>query len=121
MKSTLVITLLSALVAVFAAAEPQKIAFQRGDNIWIANIDGTAAKKIAVGSGPFISSAGTQVAFATATSSDYRSQARGAQNDPISRIALVDIPPGKLTTLKNIPADRCSSPIWSPDSRWIIF
>jgi TolB protein len=121
MKSTLVITLLSALVAAFAVAEPQKIAFQRGDNIWTANIDGTPAKKIAVGSGPSISSPGTQVAFATTTSSDYRSQARGAQNDPISRIALVDIPSGKVTTLKNIPPDRCSSPVWFPDSQWIIF
>ena len=116
--------LAAAASLVFAAnawAGPQKIAFQRGDNIWIANIDGTAAKKIAVGSGPSISSAGTQVAFATATSSDYRSQARGAQNDPISRIALVDIPSGKVTTLKNIPPDRCSSPVWSPDGQSIVF
>lgn len=121
MKGALVITLLSALVAAFAVAEPQKIAFQRGDNIWIANIDGTAARKIAVGSGTSISSAGTQIAFATATSSDYRSQARGAQNDPTSRIALVDTASGKVTTLKNIPADSCSSPVWSSDGQWIVF
>jgi TolB protein len=121
MRSTLILTLLSLLVVAFAVAAPQKIVFQRGDNIWIANIDGTAAKKIAVGSGPSISSPGTQVAFATATSSDYRSQARGAQNDPISRIALVDIASGKVTLLKNIPADRCSSPVWSPDGQCIIF
>jgi len=103
------------------ASGPQKIAFQRGDNIWIANIDGTAAKKIAVGSGPYISSAGTQVAFATATLSDYRSQPRGAQNDPTSRIAIADVASGKITTLKNIPSDRCSNPVWSPDGQWIIF
>ena len=121
MKRTIVIALVSALVASVAVAEAQKIVFQRGDNIWISNIDGTASKKIAVGSGPSISSAGTQVAFATATSSDYRSQAHGAQNDPISRIAIVDIASGKITTLKNNPADRCSSPVWSSDGQWIIF
>jgi TolB protein len=119
MKSTLVITLLSALVAAFAVAEPQKIAFQRGDNIWTANIDGTAAKKIAVGSEPSISLAGTQVAFNTTPTSVYGSQAKGAP-DPDTQIGVVDVGSANVTKLKDIPR-KCSNPVISPDGKWIVF
>jgi TolB protein len=111
----------SLILSAFAATGPQKIAFQRGDNIWIASIDGMGAKKIAIGSEPSISSTGTQVVFITTTLADHRSQARGAPNDRTRRIAIADVTSGKITTLKNIPSDGCSSPVWSPDGQWIIF
>ena len=111
----------SLILSAFAAIGPQKIAFQRGDNIWIANSDGMGAKKIAIGSEPSISSTGTQVVFITTTLADHRSQARGAPNDRTRRIAIADVASGKITMLKNIPSDGCSSPVWSPDGQWIIF
>ncbi len=119
MKASAVCVFFSLVFAAFAAAGPQKIAFVRGDNIWIANNDGTAAKKIAVGSDPSISLAGTQVAFNTAPWSAYQSAARGAEPDPERHIAIVDLGSGKVTKLKDIPR-KCSDPVISPDGTWII-
>jgi len=118
MKALAVCVFFSLVFAAFAAAGPQKIAFVRGDNIWIANNDGTAAKKIAVGSEPSISLAGTQVAFNTTPTSVYGSQAKGA-SDPDTHIAIVDLGSGKVTKLKDIPR-KCSDPVISPDGTWII-
>ena len=121
MKQLSVCVLSSLVLAAFAAGEPQKIAFQRGDNVWITNINGTAAKKIAVGSEPSVSLAGTQIAFSTASFSAYHSESRGAAPDPESHIAVVNLASGKVTILKNVPSDRCSNPVWSPGGEWIIF
>jgi TolB protein len=119
MKSTLLILLMLVLVAALAVAGPQKIAFQRRDNIWISNIDGTAAKKIAIGSEPSISSTGTQVAFNTTPASKYASLAKGAP-DPDTQIGVVDLGSGKVMKLKDIPS-KCSSPVISQDGKSIIF
>lgn len=119
MKSTLLILLMLVLVAALAVAGPQKIAFQRRDNICISNIDGTAAKKIAIGSEPSISSTGTQVAFNTTPASKYASLAKGAP-DPDTQIGVVDLGSGKVMKLKDIPS-KCSSPVISPDGKSIIF
>src|SRR2546425_988565 len=52
------------LITLAAAAE-RKIAFCRGDEVWVANVDGAGAKKICSGVWPNISPDGTQVAFNT--------------------------------------------------------
>jgi len=119
MKALAVCVFLSLVLAAFAAAGPQKIAFGRGDNIWIANNDGTAAKKIAIGSEPSISLTGTQVGFNTTPTSVYDSQAKGA-SDPDTQIGVVDVGSAKVTKLKDIPR-KCSNPVISPDGKWIVF
>jgi len=119
MKALTVCVFLSLVLAAFAAAEPQTIAFQRGDNIWTANVEGTAAKKIAVGSEPSISLAGAQVAFNTTPTSVYGSQAKGA-SDPDTQIGVVDVGSAKVIRLKDIPR-KCSNPVISPDGKWIVF
>src|SRR6266536_2655719 len=52
-------------LAVPAFGAQRKIAFERGDNVWIANFDGSDAKKIAAGSLPNISPDATRLGFNT--------------------------------------------------------
>jgi hypothetical protein len=40
----------------FGADAPRQIAFERDSNVWVANLDGTGAKKLAAGAFPTISS-----------------------------------------------------------------
>src|SRR5436189_6174186 len=58
------ISLLLAITAPAVGAR-RKIAFERGDNVWIANLDGSDAKKIAAGSLPNISPDATRLPFNT--------------------------------------------------------
>jgi TolB protein len=55
MKISALCIFFSLALVTFAAEAQRKIAFERGNNIWVANLDGTAAKKIAAGSLPNIS------------------------------------------------------------------
>jgi TolB protein len=111
MKSALCIFL--CLVATLAAGQ-RKIAFERGDTVWAANLDGTGAKKIADGSLPDISPDGNRVAFNT----DQESKKRPG---PERHIAIADLATGKSKTLENIPSDNCFGPVWSPDGAKIAF
>ena len=106
-SATAVLTLGATVVL---SASAQKIAFQRGGNVWIANIDGSAAKKIADGVFPDISPDGTRVAFNTE-----------AAAGPERHIAIVDVATGKVTVLKNIPSDNCYGPVWSSDGKELAF
>jgi TolB protein len=81
---------------------------------WVANLDGTAAKKIVAGSLPNISSDGTRLAFNT----DQNSKTRPG---PERRIAVADLANGKVTILKDIPSDNCFGPVWSPDGSKLAF
>jgi Tol biopolymer transport system component len=63
-------TLSSAVLLIFAAtfafaASPRKIAYEHDENIFVANLDGANARKIASGALPDISPDGTRVAFNT--------------------------------------------------------
>src|SRR4029077_14693162 len=46
------VAVFSLSIASLASESQRKIAFRRGGNVWVANLDGTAAKKIVVGSWP---------------------------------------------------------------------
>ena len=76
--------------AAFAAGPQRKIAFERGDNVWVANLDGTDAKKIASGSLPNISPDATRLAFNTDADSKTRP-------GPERHIAIADLASGKVT------------------------
>jgi TolB protein len=97
-----------------ASGAQRKIAFERGDNVCIANLDGSDAKKVAAGSLPNISPDATRLAFNT----DEDSKTRPG---PERHIAIVDLASGKVTVLKDIPSDNCFGPVWSPDGNKIAF
>jgi TolB protein len=108
---TLVVALLTTTIAL---AAPRKIAYEDGENIYVANIDGTSAKKIATGALPDISPDGTRVAFNTEGDAKNRP-------GPERHIAIADVATGKVTVLKDVPSDNCFGPVWSPDGKHLAF
>jgi TolB protein len=95
-------------------AAQRKIAYERGENIFVADLDGTHAKKVAAGALPDISPDGTRIAFNT----DEDSKTRPG---PERHIAIADLGTGKVTILKEIPSDNCFGPVWSPDGTKLAF
>ncbi len=104
---------LLATVAVLDAAEPaRKLAFSRNDALYVCQLDGSAAKKVATGSWPDISPDGTRLAFNTEDPSG---------KSPERHIAIADLATGKATRLPGIPSNNCHSPLWSPDGSQLLF
>ncbi len=106
---TLAVFVCSAL-ALHAGDAPRKLAFSRGDAIYVANLDGTSPKKVASGAWPKISPDGTRIAFNTQ-----------AEKTPERHIAIADVATGKVTVLPGIPSDNNFGPVWSPDGSKLIF
>ena len=100
--------------SVVYAASPRKIAYEHGENIFVADLDGTHAKKVASGALPDISPDGKQVAFNTEGDAKNRP-------GPERHIAVVDLAAGKTTVFKEIPSDNCFGPVWSPDGKQLAF
>jgi len=100
--------------SVLSHAAQRKIAYEHGENIFIADIDGTHQKKVATGALPEISPNGTRVAFNTSEDSKTRP-------GPERHIAIVEVANGKVTILKDIPSDNCFGPVWSPDGSKLAF
>ena len=107
--------LVLALHASFAAeagAPQTKIAFERGSNVWIANIDGTKARKLIKGDDPRIAPDGTKVAF---------TMTPPGSKDVERYIAVVDVETGATKVFKDMPSDNCFGPVWSPNGSQILF
>ena len=102
------------LTTAIVLAGPRKMAFERGNGIWVANIDGTSAKKIAAGALPDISPDGARVAFNTEGDAKNRP-------GPERHIAIADVATGKVTMLKDVPSDNCFGPVWSRDGKQLAF
>ena len=112
-RLTFAIFLCVALSGIGRAAQ-HKIAYERGENIIVADSDGTHSKKIAEGALPEISPDGTRVAFNTEGDAKNRP-------GPERHIAIADVASGKVTVLPNIPSDNCFGPVWSPDGKQLAF
>jgi TolB protein len=114
-KKILIPTLLILLTlnAVLLAAA-RKIAYEHGENIFVADLDGSHAKKVATGALPAISPDGTRVAFNSEGDAKNRP-------GPERKIAVVDLLSGKTTVLKETPSDNCFGPVWSPDGKQLAF
>lgn len=97
----------------FAAAAPTLIAFQRGAAIWVANADGSNARKIASGSVPCLSPDGARIAFHT----------NGGNDRQLKRqIAVADVATKKVTIFtEQIPSQNCQRAVFSPDGSQMAF
>src|SRR5437773_758052 len=110
------LTLFMFLCVAFSAlsnAAQRKIAYEHGDNVFVADLDGKHAKKIAAGALPEISPDGTRIAFNT--------EGDAKNPGPERRIAVADVASGKVTVIKDIPSDNCFGPVWSPDGTQLAF
>lgn len=111
MLRTSLLALCAFVGAAFAQEPARKIAFDRGGDIWVANLDGKAAKKLTKGSWPDMSPDGTRVAFNTEGESPKEGRI----------IAIADVATGKRTLLKDVPSDNSFGPRWSPDGKSLLF
>ena len=107
----LAFVLITSNIAAFAGEH--RIAFERTDAVYVANLDGTAEKKIADGIFPAISLDGTQVAFNTVE--------KTSDTTYIRHIAVTDVAIGKTTVFKDVPSDNSYYPTWSPNGKRILF
>ena len=112
MKKIIALALILVISTVAAFAGERRIAFERSDAIYVANLDGTAEKKVANGIFPAISPDGTCVASNTVEKSGT-TYAR--------YIAVVEIETGKTTVFKDVPSDNSYYPTWSPNGKRILF
>ena len=98
------------LLLASAAHGAPRLAFERNDGtVWVANLDGTGAKKIAAGVYPDISPDGTKLAFNT------------EEKSPVRHIKVVDLATGAATVFKNVPSDNAFGPVWAPDGKELLF
>ena len=112
MKKIIVLALILIISTVAAFAGDRRIAFERRDAVYVANLDGTAEKKIADGIFPAISPDGTRIAFNTVekTNTTYA-----------RHIAVLEIESSKTTVFKDVPSTNSYYPTWSPDGKRILF
>jgi TolB protein len=88
------------------------LAFERGDHVWLAKLDGSGARKIAKGAAPDLSPDGNLLAFNTDEPS---------KDIPIRRIAIADATNGKVKVVEGLPSNNCIRPVWSPDGSELLF
>jgi TolB protein len=113
-KQFIVAIFLCVAFSLLVNAGQRKITYARGDNIFVADIDGAHQKKIATGAWPEISPDGAHVAFNTESDAKTRP-------GPERHIAVADLADSKVTVLREIPSDNCFGPVWSSDGSQIAF
>lgn len=109
----LLLLLLCGALTVVAEDSPRKLAYEKDRKVWVANIDGTGAKKIGAGLFPSISPDGTRVAYNTEEQTGKTAWAR--------HIAVTDLASGKQTVFKDVPSENSYYARWSPDGTHIAF
>ncbi|MBV8213496.1 MAG: PD40 domain-containing protein [Verrucomicrobia bacterium] len=93
------------------AESTRHICFSRDGGVWIANLDGTGARKIFTGDDPAISPDGARIAY-TET---------GKGKETIRHIAVIEVSSGKKAVFRNLPSDNAYGPLWSPDGEHLLF
>ncbi|HEU0273345.1 MAG TPA: hypothetical protein VFQ83_02315 [Candidatus Udaeobacter sp.] len=91
----------------------RRIAFERDNAVYIANLDGTNEKKLAEGIFPAISPDGTRVAFNTVE--------KASETTYVRHMAVVDIATGKINIFKEVPSQNSYYPSWTADGKQILF
>ena len=112
MKRLALLTYLAYAVVNTALAADQRIAFQRSDGVYIANLDASLVRKLTDGIFPAISPDGRFIAFTTV---------EGKDENPSHRLAVMEIGSGKRRLFERIPSDNSYCGGWSPDGNWIAF
>lgn len=106
----LILSFLIFVISEAPAAEPSRhICFSRDRAVWIANLDGTGARKIVSGDDPAISPDGARIA--------YTEPGKGS----VRHIAVIEIGSGKKVVFRNLASDNAYGPIWSSDGQRLVF
>jgi len=112
LRLPLLICALTILVLPEAIAESTRhICFSRDRGVWIANLDGSGARKIVTGDDPAISPDGARIAYTES----------GKGKAVIRHIAVIELASGKKAVFANLPSDNAYGPVWSPDGRQLLF
>jgi TolB protein len=102
-----------ASLSVTAFSADPRIAFERDNAVYIANLDGTNVKKIADGIFPAISPDGTRVAFNTVE--------KTSETTYVRHMAVADLATGKVNVFKDVPSQNSYYPSWTADGKQILF
>lgn len=105
-----ILLLLLTVLAARGSDAPRKLAYAKGSILYVANLDGSGAKKVANGASPSLSPDGARLAFNTV-----------ADKTPDRYIAIADVATAKAAIVPNIPSKNCHSPVWSPDGQHLLF
>jgi TolB protein len=92
-----------------AAEAGRHLCFSRNRDIWIANLDGTGARKILTGDDPAISPDGARIAYTE------------PGKESIRHIAVIEVSSRKKVLFRNLPSDNAYGPVWSHDGQRILF
>src|SRR6266446_7197053 len=112
MKKIIAFALVLVISTVATFAGERRIAFERSDAVYVANLDGTAEKKIADGIFPAISPYGTRVAFNTVE--------KTSETTYVRHMAVVDVATGKVNVFKDVPSENSYYPSWTADGKQIL-
>ena len=113
MKNTILLAFALAGFGVTAFPADQRIAFERNDAVYIANLDGTGEKKIAQGIFSAISPDGARVAFNTV-------EKQATQLTCVTSLSST-FATGKLNVFKDVPSDNSYYPTSTADGTQILF
>ncbi len=109
----ILVLLLCGVVIASAEDSPRKLAFERDRTVWVANLDGTGAKKVGTGIFPDLSPDGSKVTFNT--------EEQNGKTEWMRHIAVVDLASGQESVFKDVPSVNVMYPKWSPDGTQILF
>jgi TolB protein len=112
LKQIAILTCIAGAAVCAASAADQRMAFERGDAVYSANLDASVVHKLSDGIFPTLSPDGKSVAFTVVnkTSDAY-----------VRRIAVMEIASATIRVFKDIPSDNAYYATWSPDGNCVAF